>query len=256
METTHGPVPYHPLEGIRLDAIILAGGRGSRLGGIDKAALTLDGKTLLDRALDAVDGVAATAVVVGPERVLTSGEDAERIRGSRSGRAPSGTARTGTARLRTTREDPPYGGPAAAAAAGLAALDPAMGADTWVLLLSCDLVHPAAAIAALLPGVRAAAGEVGTTVDAVVGVDPDGRRQPLTAVYRRSALDAVVAELAGPRGELTGASMRDLIGGLTCVDVPLTSAQSADVDTVGDALRTGVRLPDDPIRPPRPEEDA
>ncbi|GGC78428.1 hypothetical protein GCM10011512_01250 [Tersicoccus solisilvae] len=251
MDTVPGPGPYGPPDGIELDAIVLAGGRGSRLGGIDKAALTLDGKPLLDRALDAVDGVAGTVVVVGPERVLASGEDAARITASRSGTDPAGAAR-----LRTAREDPPYGGPAAATAAGLAALDPDRDGDAWVLLLSCDLVHPAAAVAALVPAVRTAAREAGTAVDAVVGVDPDGRRQPLTAVYRRRALVAAVAELVDSGGGSTGASMRALIAPLTCVDVLLTRAESADVDTVEDALRTGVRLPDDPTRPPRPEEDA
>lgn len=46
------------------DAIVLAGGRGSRLGGVDKATLELDGATLLARALSAVEG-ASQVVVVG-----------------------------------------------------------------------------------------------------------------------------------------------------------------------------------------------
>ena len=33
----------------RFDAIVLAGGRSSRLGGVPKAGLVLDGQTLLER---------------------------------------------------------------------------------------------------------------------------------------------------------------------------------------------------------------
>lgn len=48
------------------DAIVLTGGRGTRLGGVDKANLPLGGRTLLDRALASVSG-AAHVVQVGPE---------------------------------------------------------------------------------------------------------------------------------------------------------------------------------------------
>lgn len=49
---------------IRFDAIILAGGRGSRLGGVDKGALPVGGRALLDRVLDAARA-AERVVVVG-----------------------------------------------------------------------------------------------------------------------------------------------------------------------------------------------
>ena len=45
--------------------MILAGGAGRRLGGIDKALSRSTGVTLLDRVLGAVSG-AARVVVVGP----------------------------------------------------------------------------------------------------------------------------------------------------------------------------------------------
>ncbi|MGI8623834.1 MAG: NTP transferase domain-containing protein, partial [Solirubrobacteraceae bacterium] len=54
------------------DAIVLAGGRGRRLGGVDKAALRVGDKTLLTRALDAVAG-ASRQIVVGPPRSLPDG---------------------------------------------------------------------------------------------------------------------------------------------------------------------------------------
>ncbi|MEU4806804.1 NTP transferase domain-containing protein [Actinosynnema sp. NPDC023587] len=74
------------------DAVVLAGGRGSRLGGVDKAAVRIGGRTLLEHALDAVRG-AGRVVVVGPEKDVPG--------------------------VLWTREDPPGGGPAAGVAAGL-----------------------------------------------------------------------------------------------------------------------------------------
>ncbi len=50
-------------------AVILAGGGGRRLGGVDKPELLVSGVRLLDRALAAVSDVAAHCiVVVGPHR--------------------------------------------------------------------------------------------------------------------------------------------------------------------------------------------
>lgn len=45
------------------DAVVLAGGRSSRLGGRSKALLQLDGSTLLRRTLEAVRGSRRIAVV-------------------------------------------------------------------------------------------------------------------------------------------------------------------------------------------------
>ncbi|MFD1151439.1 molybdenum cofactor guanylyltransferase [Saccharothrix hoggarensis] len=75
-------------------AVVLAGGRGSRLGGVDKAAVVVDGRTLLDHVLDAVAGARAT-VVVGPRKDDVPG-------------------------VTWAREEPPGGGPLAGLAAGLA----------------------------------------------------------------------------------------------------------------------------------------
>ncbi|MYU19520.1 NTP transferase domain-containing protein, partial [Streptomyces sp. SID8361] len=49
------------------DAVILAGGAARRLGGVDKPALRVGGRALLDRVLDACRGAGRT-VVVGPRR--------------------------------------------------------------------------------------------------------------------------------------------------------------------------------------------
>jgi molybdopterin-guanine dinucleotide biosynthesis protein A len=99
------------------DALVLAGGEARRLGGADKPALLVGGRSLLDRVLSACADASRT-VVVGPERA---------------------TERP----VVWTREDPPGGGPVPALAAGLRELD----ADRVVLLaadlpfLTNDVVH-------------------------------------------------------------------------------------------------------------------
>ena len=65
--------------------MVLAGGRGSRLGGVDKASVVVDGRTLLDHVLDAV-ALAELIVVVGPRKADVPG-------------------------VTWAREDPPGGGP-------------------------------------------------------------------------------------------------------------------------------------------------
>jgi molybdopterin-guanine dinucleotide biosynthesis protein A len=90
-------------------AVLLAGGRGSRMGGVHKPALVVAGSTLLDRCLQAA-GDASPVVVVGPEAT---------------------TARP----VQWTREDPPGGGPVAGLAAGLKLID-----SQLVAVLATDLV--------------------------------------------------------------------------------------------------------------------
>lgn len=110
------------------DAIVLTGGGATRLGGVDKSALRIDGRSLLDLTLDAV-GVARRVVVVGPGGVS---------------------------------EQPPGGGPAAAIGAGVAALADDPEAADVVVVLACDMPGVAAAVPVLLsagPGSLARDGE-------------------------------------------------------------------------------------------------
>lgn len=184
------------------DAVLLAGGRASRMGGVDKTALVVRGRPLSDHAVAAAAGARRTVLV-----------------GLREGRrAPAGVVHT--------REDPPLGGPVAAIAAGLAAVaDPA----PWTLVLACDLVRPEPAAALLLD----AAGTAPDDTDGVVAVDEDGRRQHLLALYRSDTLRAAVRALGDP----TGAAVRRLTDGLRLVEVPLPAALCADVDEPEDATR-------------------
>ena len=87
-------------------AIILTGGKGERLGGVDKAELSYRDATLLDHVLSVVDD-AAQKVVVGPEKDLPG--------------------------VVWAREDPPGGGPLAGLAAGLAKIT-----EDWVAVLAVD----------------------------------------------------------------------------------------------------------------------
>ncbi|WP_329793089.1 NTP transferase domain-containing protein [Lentzea sp. DG1S-22] len=86
--------------------IVLTGGRGERLGGVDKAALSFRDATLLDHVLSVVDD-ASRKVVVGPEKDLPG--------------------------VVWAREDPPGGGPLAGLAAGLAEVT-----EEWVAVLAVD----------------------------------------------------------------------------------------------------------------------
>ncbi|WP_249667400.1 molybdenum cofactor guanylyltransferase [Cellulomonas fengjieae] len=147
----------------RFDAIVLAGGRARRLGGVSKPDVRVGGVALLDHALAAVAGATA-AVVVGPPTL----------------------ARPGVA---TVLEDPPDGGPVAGIAAGLDAL-PADGPDL-VVVLACDVPRAAHVLPALLAAVGDADGA--RTV-------ADGRAQHLVAVYRRAALRAALDALPAVHG--------------------------------------------------------
>src|SRR6478735_1342468 len=115
---------------VEFDAIILAGGRSSRLGGVPKSGLIFDGAALLERSLRAADA-AGQIVVVGPD----------------PGDLPDGVL--------SCREEPRFAGPAAAIAAGLGALAasyagrPEAAAPPFVLVLACDMPRAAAAVNAL-----------------------------------------------------------------------------------------------------------
>ncbi|WP_411557502.1 molybdenum cofactor guanylyltransferase [Plantibacter sp. MPB07] len=197
-----------------VDAIILAGGRSSRLGGVAKASLFRDGRTLLQLAVDAARAAGGRVVVVGPE------------------------ART-TAPVRFVRERPVFGGPAAAIAAGLDALRDGVAAEgpTQVAVLACDMPDAAPALAAVLE-----AAATGTGTDGWVAVDDSGREQSLLAVYHREALERRVAALRAsqPSGDLAGVSVRQLLAGLVLRQVPIPDGGSADVDTWADATDLGV----------------
>ena len=179
---------------VAYDAVVLTGGRASRLGGASKADVELHGKPLLVHVL----GIARRAhvtVVVGP---TTAHHPLEF----------------------TTVEDPPSGGPVAGLAAGLALLErQGVESPAWVLVLACDAPFADPAV----PALEAAA--AGTSSDAVVATDGE-RRQPLLALYRRAALAEALARM-----NVAGASMRSLLELLTVMEVEVPSGSAHDLDT-------------------------
>lgn len=186
------------------DAIVLAGGAAQRLGGADKPALSVGGRPLLDRVLDACAD-ARTTIVVG-------------------GRRP--TARP----VRWTREDPPGGGPVAALDAGLR-----QTAAELVLVLSADLPFlDQGTVRALL---AAPGGHEGALLR-----DPDGRDQPLIAVYRGEPLRRELALLATEHGSLSGLPLRALTSELDLTRVPAPPFASFDCDTWDDLAAARARI--------------
>ena len=210
------------------DAVVLTGGRGSRLGGISKAQLQRDGVSLLALTLRATTG-ARNVVVVG---------DVEPAPG-----------------YRVTRENPPYAGPVAAIAAGLAELAPESSPHT--LVLACDIPDSISAVRLLLnhaarlatvhsqrgdPATIDSATDPSTTsptnpaeVDAVIAVDENDQVQYLLAVYSTSALARQLASIL-----VNDASMRQLTHGMNLERVLVPAGSTADVDTWADAVALGV----------------
>lgn len=198
--------------------MILAGGRSSRLGGVPKSGLEYDGATLLERALLAARGAGAAVVVGPPGQVL-----------------PPGTL--------NAREDPPFAGPAAAIAAGLAALarrpagPAAPGAAPWTLVLACDMPHARDAVAVLLRELDNNPG-----VEGAMAISGDGRKQPLLGVYSTAALNREVVA-AHDSGGLVNASVFGLLARLELLPVPVPSGSTDDVDTWEDAAALGINGP-------------
>ncbi|WP_216844106.1 molybdenum cofactor guanylyltransferase [Phytoactinopolyspora alkaliphila] len=185
VEPVHGPVH---------GAVVLAGGAGRRLGGVDKAALVIGGRALLDTVLDACGD--AELVVVGP---------------------PRPTARP----VRWTLEDPPGGGPLAGLAAGVAVLSDAV---STVAVLAVDLpsVTPQTVTRlrhALVSGVD----------DAVLLTDAGGHPQPLLAVYRAPVLREALRAVGEPRDQ----PMKALLARLRMSTLPGAQA-AKDIDTAED----------------------
>ena len=193
-----------------VDAIVIAGGRATRLGGVDKGALLWNGVALRDRVLSALTPAGHLAWV-----------------GERWPDAPAST------RIRFTLEQPRFGGPAAALQAGLTALPHPLA--SWLLVVSVDVPRIGSAIPVLLAALSADESD-----DGVIGVDTDGFRQPLLAIYRTAALAAAVDS---HRSGLDGLAFRQLTRGLRLRDVRLPESAALDVDTPADAAYHGIDLP-------------
>ena len=172
-------------------AVVLAGGRGRRLGGPAKPVLAVGGQPMLHRVLAAV-AAAEVRVVVGPPELAAS--------------VPAG--------LRVVLEEPAGGGPVAAMAAGLLAVPAGAG---YAAVLAADLPLLSA------PAVDRLVEAIGDG-DGAVYVDGSGRRQWLCGAWRLEALRHRVSGLAAG-GPLAGRALRDLFAPLRVAAVSGATGQ-------------------------------
>jgi molybdopterin-guanine dinucleotide biosynthesis protein A len=210
-----------------LGAVLLAGGRASRLDGADKPGLELGGISLLARAVRAVrDAGAAAVTVVGP-------------------------ARSDIPDVRWVREDPPFTGPAAALVAALTSQDPSPDPE-WTLVLAADLSDPAAVVARLVADLPLLPADT----DGVCLGDAGSRPQWLTGAYRTRALRT--AALAVPDAG-RDAPVRAVLDDLSIAVLRVPDEVVHDIDTWQD-LEQARRRYGDPVPPTDggptgPEED-
>ncbi len=183
--------------------LLLTGGASRRLG-VDKAQVRRGAETLAVRSARLLGESCGPLREVGP----------------------------GVSGLPSVWETPRGGGPLAALLAGAAALGGSV-CEHGVVLLACDLVEPAAGLAAL------AAVPAGRTA---IPVDDDGQPQYVCARYSVSAL--TTARAAWDAGVV---SLREVVGRIDPTEVDLLNGFApdafADVDTPADAARFGLELP-------------
>ncbi len=155
-------------------AIILAGGRGERLAGQDKATLVLDGETLLERVYRRVAALADEVVIVlRPDQEL----------------APDLVAATQGAIV--VRDLLGHAGVLAAMCAGLEA-----ARHEWSLLVACDMPFIQASLVRHMWSLRGGWDVVVPRLE--VGLEP------LHALYHRRCLSSIRDALAQGRRRVIG----------------------------------------------------
>jgi molybdopterin-guanine dinucleotide biosynthesis protein A len=208
----------------QFDAIILAGGRGARLGGADKPGLVVGSSTMAATAARAaVTAGAGQIILVGPDR-----PDVTAVTGAGAGRAGG---------LVVTREDPPGAGPVPALRAGLAE-----AGARWVAVLAADLPF--------LRGDqlrRLLAAACGSSSAGAVIADESGAAQWLAGCWRTDRLRAALAAYQG-------SSLRGLLGPLRPVLVQDAGPRDGpspwlDCDTPSELAAARAWLAGRPARP-------
>lgn len=198
-------------QALSFSALILAGGRSSRLGGAPKALLTDGHQTLLENVLSACQG-ASYRVVVGPDSLPLPRQ------------------------VLITRESPAFSGPAAGITAGtrelVKHLAPEAQHQHWVLLLSCDLPRAHKAVPVLL----AAAAHAPLQVQGFWAL-AEGITQPLLGIYRLDSLTAAFNR------DTAHASVRRFLVQLAPQEIPLEAAWATDIDTWEAARAAGYSYP-------------
>ena len=218
------PAPSHrapgPVPG-GLGAILLAGGRATRVDGAAKPLFDVGGRTLLHTAVTAAtDARARPVTVVAP--VLDDSLDVAWV-----------------------REHPPFGGPAAGI---VAALDSWAADDQpeWTLVLACDLPRADAAVRRLVDDIAL----LPSDTDGICLGDASSTPQWLTGVYRTRALRAAASALPDLGRD---AAVRALVDDLAITVVTVADDLTRDVDTWEDLEQArSVASPSD-ATPPGPQ---
>lgn len=185
--------------------LILAGGRSRRFGR-DKALAEVGGVALVARVHAALAPHASEVLIA-------------------TGRA----ARAYPVPARVVLDAAPEAGPLGGLVAGLA-----RARTPWLLVAACDL---AGLTAGTLTPLLAAASD--DRADAVVAVDPDGRRQPVCALYHV----ARVAPVAAAHLSAGRLALHALLDTLAVAEVPLDPAALRNVNTPGDLPPTPLPYP-------------
>lgn len=191
--------------------ILLTGGSGTRMGGVDKAALTIDGQTLLDHALSVIGH--RPTVVVGPS-------------------VPAAPL------VISTLEDPPGGGPAAGTAAGVAAVTiawrhwrgshPAVPGDPLIALWAIDQVGVGRATWRRLAAAARPTRQAATAGGAILA--SPGRRHFGVGVFPLTDLARACSE----QPDWHGQALRRLLEPIIAAEVEARHDEERDIDTVED----------------------
>ena len=178
----------------RLAAIVLAGGRSTRMGR-DKAQVVAHGERLIDRLLRQLPSQ-VVPVVVSPAELGVS--------------------------CPVVCEDPPHSGPVAGVAAGVAWIAHIHPTISLVAVLAVDAPDSPFLIPQLADALRGA----GPQVDAVT-VLADGYVQPLGVLWRLAALQAALARM----DDFTKAPLKRLLRGANVITITPAGGIERDYDT-------------------------
>ncbi|HET8929006.1 MAG TPA: NTP transferase domain-containing protein [Microbacterium sp.] len=191
----------------RYGAILLAGGRATRVGGAAKPLFEVGGRTLLQIAIEAVRDAGADPITV------------------------AGPTLDPAVRADWVREDPPFGGPVAGT---VTALQSWTADPEWTFVLACDLPRAGVAVARLVEALDLQPADV----DGVCLADASSRPQWLTGVYRTAALREAASRLPDGGRDLP---VRTLLADLAIAVVAAPDA-AFDVDTWEDLKRAKERF--------------
>lgn len=195
-----------PATGPTFGAILLAGGRATRVDGAVKPLFDVGGRTLLTRAVDAARAAHAHPLIVAAPPLDESLD------------------------VVWVTDDPPFGGPVSGIVAALSRADLWEPEPEWTFVLACDLPRVDAAVERL----RADIVLLPTDSEGICLADASSRPQWLTGAYRTRQLRAAARAMPDAG---RGAPVRDLLADLAIAVIAASDDLTADVDTWEDLQR-------------------